>query len=237
MKHLDLFAGLGGFSLASDWLGIETVGFCEIDPWCRRVLLKHWPNVPQHDDIRTLTGDALRRFGPVDLITGGFPCQPVSLAGQRRGVADDRALWPDMRRVIDECRPTYVMAENTYGLVSMGLDQTLADLETDGYACRTVCIPALALDAQHRRERVWVISHATGVFRKEIERVEQNGILPRLESTRPIVDERRWWPTEPRMDRVAHGVSKRVERLTGLGNAIVPQVAYEILRVMIGETA
>ena len=107
-RHLDLFAGIGGFSLAASWTGVVApAGFCEIDPWCRRVLAKHWPGVPQHDDIKTLTGDALGRFGRIDLVTGGFPCQPFSVAGLRRGKDDDRYLWPEMARVIDETRPTY----------------------------------------------------------------------------------------------------------------------------------
>lgn len=160
-RHLDLFSGTGGFSLAAQWTGkVEAAGFCEIDPTCRRVLAKHWPGVKQYDDIRTLTGDALASFGTVDLITGGYPCQPFSLAGQRRGTADDRHLWPEMRRVINECRPRYVLAENVVGHVSMGLDTVLAELESDGYACGAIVIPACAVNALHRRDRIWIMAYS-----------------------------------------------------------------------------
>src|SRR5690242_14537733 len=106
MRHLDLFSGIGGFSLAAGWAGFTTVQFCEIDPFCQKVLAKNFPGVPIHDDIRTLAGESL---GPIDLITGGFPCQPFSVAGKRRGADDDRHLWPEMARLVGECRPRWVL--------------------------------------------------------------------------------------------------------------------------------
>lgn len=161
VRHLDLFAGIGGFSLAASWTGVvEPAGFVEIDPWCRRVLAKHWPGAPMHDDIKTLTGDALERFGSIDLITGGYPCQPFSLAGQRRGADDDRHLWPHMRRVIDQARPRFILAENVAGHISMGLDTVLAEMEADGYTAGAVVVPAGAVNALHRRDRIWIMAHA-----------------------------------------------------------------------------
>jgi site-specific DNA-cytosine methylase len=161
IRHLDLFSGIGGFALAARATGIvETVGFCEIDPFNRRTLARHWPGVPQHDDITTLTGDALSRFGRIDFITGGFPCQPFSYAGVRRGAADDRHLWPHLRRVLDEARPSVFLGENVVGLVTLGFDTVAADLEADGYAWGAVIVPAAAVNALHRRDRIWIMAHA-----------------------------------------------------------------------------
>lgn len=160
VRHLDLFAGIGGFSRAVEWLGGETVAFVEWEAWNRRVLAKHWPGAQFYGDIRAVTDDDLRALGHIDLITGGYPCQPFSLAGQRRGHEDDRHLWPEMRRVIDTLRPRVVLAENVAGHISMGLDTVLADLEADGYTCGAVVVPAGAVNALHRRDRVWIMAHA-----------------------------------------------------------------------------
>lgn len=157
MRALSLFSGIGGFDLACEWAGIEVAGQVEIDPFCQRVLAKHWPDVTRVGDIREVRGD---EFGAVDLICGGFPCQPVSQAGQRRGEGDDRWLWPEMHRLIATLRPTWVLGENVYGLVSMGLDGVLADLEGLGYTCWTAVLPACAVGAPHRRDRVWIVAHA-----------------------------------------------------------------------------
>ena len=158
MKVLDLFSGIGGFSLGLERAGMETVAFCEIDPYCRKVLKKHWPDVPIHEDIWEL--DGFRYRGAVDVICGGFPCQPYSLAGERRGSADDRALWPQMLRVIREVGPRWVLGENVPGIIGMELDAVLSDLEGLGYACRPIVIPACAVDAWHRRDRVWILGHS-----------------------------------------------------------------------------
>jgi DNA (cytosine-5)-methyltransferase 1 len=190
-RHLDCFSGIGGFALAAAWTErIETVQFVEIDPWCRRVLAKHWPGVPIHDDIRTFLADAaeqpagephdqthtvpngreawpLSGLGGLDLITGGFPCQPWSAAGKRAGSGDDRDLWPELARVVGQCRPRWGLFENVPGIISMahGLDRVLADLDTLGYATGTVVIPAAAVGAYHRRDRVWIVAHAQGAER------------------------------------------------------------------------
>lgn len=158
LKVLDLFSGIGGFSLGLERTGgFETVAFCEIEPFPRRVLAKHWPEVPIFQDVRKLTGADI---GPVDVICGGYPCQPFSTAGKRQGAADDRHLWPEFMRLVAELRPAWVIGENVAGHISMGLDDVLADLEAEGYACRTFVIPACAVGASHRRDRVWTLAHS-----------------------------------------------------------------------------
>jgi len=160
MRLLDLFSGIGGFSYAAEKLvgGYETVAFCEMDDFCQKVLKKHWPNVPIFDDVRTL--DATR-LGRIDIVTGGYPCQPFSQAGRRQGEKDERHLWPEMLRIIKSCQPRYVLAENVAGHVTMGLDQVLTDLEDQGYTTRPIIIPACAKNAPHRRDRVWIIGQLT----------------------------------------------------------------------------
>lgn len=160
MKHLDLFAGIGGFSIAAEWAGMRTVGFVERDEFCQKVLAKHWPGVPVFGDIHDVTGKLiLDRCGRVDIITGGFPCQPYSLAGSRRGDADDRALWPQMLRIVTECRPRWIVGENVLGIVSMALDGVLSDLEASGYEAWTVVFPAAGVGARHIRQRVFIVAH------------------------------------------------------------------------------
>lgn len=160
MNVLDLFSGIGGFSLGLERAGMRTVAFCEIEPFCRAVLAKHWPGVPCYDDVRSLTAARLVAdgIGAVDVICGGYPCQPFSHAGKQRGEQDPRHLWPEMRRLVGEVRPAWVVAENVVGHVTLGLDQVLADLEADGYAGRAIVVPAAAVDAPHIRQRVWIVA-------------------------------------------------------------------------------
>lgn len=163
LRVLDLFSGIGGFSLGLERTGgFETVAFCEIEEFPRKVLKKHWPKVPCHNDVRTLTKDQID--GPVDVICGGYPCQPFSTAGKRKGKEDDRHLWPEISRLVDEFRPAWVIGENVAGHISMGLDDVLSDLEDKGYSCRTFVIPACAVGAYHRRDRTWVIANANDVL-------------------------------------------------------------------------
>jgi DNA (cytosine-5)-methyltransferase 1 len=157
MKVLDLFSGIGGFSLGLERAGMQTVAFCEIEDYPRRVLKKHWPDVPIFEDIKKLKGEDC---GPVELICGGYPCQPFSTAGKRGGEADDRALWPEYLRLIRELRPRWVIGENVAGHISMGLDKVLSDLEAEGYTWEAFVIPACAVDARHRRDRVWIVANS-----------------------------------------------------------------------------
>jgi DNA (cytosine-5)-methyltransferase 1 len=157
MKVLDLFAGIGGFSLGLERAGMETVAFCEIDKFCQKVLKKHWPDVPIHEDITKLDGK--QYAGTIDVICGGYPCQPFSVAGKQKGSKDARHLWPEMFRIIKDAKPRWVIAENVEGHVKLGLDAVLDDLESEGYTCWTFIIPACAVAAPHQRNRIWIIAN------------------------------------------------------------------------------
>lgn len=161
MNVLDLFSGIGGFSLGLERAGMKTVAFCEIEPFCRRVLAKHWPEVPCYDDVRTLTAERLAADGiAVDVICGGFPCQDISLAGKGAGIEGERSgLWAEYARLIGELRPKYVIVENVSALLSRGLDRVLGDLAALGYDAEWHCIPASAVGAPHRRDRIWIIAY------------------------------------------------------------------------------
>lgn len=152
MQLLDLFSGIGGFSLAAEWAGIDTIAFCEKDPFCQKVLKKHWPNIPIFSDIKMMQGMQC------NIISAGFPCQPFSVAGKKKGINDDRYLWPETIRVIRECKPDWIILENVPGIIPM-LDPILQDLEREGYDWRAYLIPACALGAPHKRERIWIIAH------------------------------------------------------------------------------
>lgn len=159
LRVLDLFSGIGGFSLGLERTGgFETVAFCEIEEFPRKVLKKHWPDITCFKDVRTLTKDDID--GPIDVICGGYPCQPFSTAGRRNGKEDDRHLWPEFNRLVDELRPTWVIGENVAGHISMGLDDVLSDLEGQGYTARAFVIPACAVGAPHRRDRTWAVAHS-----------------------------------------------------------------------------
>lgn len=189
MKHLDLFSGIGGFALATEmvWDNVEHI-FCDNEPFAQAVLSKHWPQTYIHGDIKTLTttrrkhgsegcskatqreacqrccaAEEIKRFGGVDVLTGGFPCQPFSQAGARRGTEDSRHLWPEMLRVIREFHPRWVVGENVGGLVTWSeglvLEQIHTDLEGEGYEVQAFIIPAVSVNAPHRRDRVWIVAH------------------------------------------------------------------------------
>lgn len=250
MRHLDLFSGIGGFALAARWAGIETVGFCEIEEFPRKVLQKNFPGVPIHNDIRELDGS---EYEGIDIITGGYPCQPFSRAGKQSGTEDDRHLWPEMFRIIKQARPAWVVCENVIDHEYMGLDEVLTDLESEGYATRPVIIPAGALQRDHARERLWIVAHnertgaeleeladsgqersaATEPQREVVSRRDRQSSAERVESGRVLLSGEAFsvaGQSEPLFLGSAHGIPNRMDRRRGLGNAIVPQVAYEILR-------
>ena len=158
MKVLDLFSGIGGFSLGLEAAGMTTVAFCEREPFCQAILKKHWPDVPCHDDVTTLDGKQYN--GTVDLVCGGYPCQPFSHAGKRQGKADERHLWPEMLRIIRSVGPRWVIAENVDGHIELGFDEVAASLEAAGFTVWSFVIPACAIDADHRRDRVWIMAYA-----------------------------------------------------------------------------
>ena len=163
LTHLSLFSGIGGLDLAAEWAGFKTTGQCEWGDYQTKVLEKHWPDVSRWKNIRTLTKESFyEKTGrrTVDIISGGFPCQPFSVAGKRRGKEDDRYLWPEMVRVIKELRPTWVVGENVAGIVRMALPDILSELEACGYRTRTFLVPACAVGARHRRYRVAIVAHS-----------------------------------------------------------------------------
>ena len=175
MKVLDLFSGIGGFSLGLERAGMKTVQFVENDPYCQKVLAKNFPGIPIHGDIKTFHYDK-----PVEIISGGFPCQPYSHAGEQRGKEDDRHLWEEYLRIIQEVRPPWVIGENVSGIINMELDQVLSDLEGENYSHQSLIIPACAVNAPHRRDRVWIIAR-----RNAMGNSEYNGLSTAKESRSP----------------------------------------------------
>ena len=344
MRHVDLCSGIGGFALGFEWAGLsKPVLFCDIEPWSRKVLAKHWPDVPIADDVKELANDPARLVPDCDILTAGYPCQPFSVAGKQRGAEDDRHIWPFISQIIAQKRPAWCVFENVYGHVALGLDQVLADLEAQDYATRAFIVPACAVNAPHRRDRLWIIAHTNSQGEPDVTRFAEEGQRlvgnpehdgssatalsgehredegrcaqgqeeaeqsagtgeprddadvgntqnnrcegggeaigregqahqlqqqpsVRSEPSRPSQDvadtdnegsqgrlsgrqgaewqgehgharcsgtahrqpAKDWWAVEPSMGRVAHGIPGRVDRLKGLGNAIVPQIAMQI---------
>lgn len=235
IRHADLCSGIGGFALAAKWVGgIETVVFCEIDTWAQKILNKNFAGIPIHDDLKTLS---LKNYGPIDIITCGYPCQPFSSSGEREGENDYRHLWPTLFGIIKGSRPRMVLCENVAGHVNMGLDEVLSDLESEGYSAQPIIIPACAVGAPHRRDRVWIIAYANGIGSQvdiSEDRLDSQKKKDR-EANGSVFD-----PSDARFNRFGNskqiragdGIPNRSHRIKGLGNAIVPQVAAEILRVM-----
>lgn len=257
MRVGSLFSGIGGFDLGLERAGYEIAWQVENNDYCRRILKKHWPHVPCHYDITTIDW---RFIQPVDLVCGGFPCQPFSQAGKRKGKDDDRYLWPEVVRCLAVLRPTWFLGENVYGLLHLGIEQVLADLEALGYQVAVLGIPACAVDAPHIRQRVWIVANASSIRcnrhsedSRSISASETKGREQQstgscetvANATRkqvigqgpggfqPKSTQRSRWLPEPAVGRVAHGVPDRVDRLRGLGNAIVPQIAEALGRMIL----
>lgn len=325
MNVLSLFAGIGGLDLGLERAGMTVVGQVEIDPFCQRVLARHWPEVPRHDDVRTTVDWWMGEPRPaVDVVCGGFPCQPVSLAGRGLAQADERWLWPAAHAVIRDLRPRFAVLENVPGLLGRGLGHVLGDLAEIGYDAEWDCVPASAVGAPHRRDRVFILAYpqrdgvrdepkpepggggtavavadgTTGSVANTNSIEYEVGTRTQRRSTAPLVlanadcpaelqagnavsddgstsvlgggptepggrgrdvadsDGQRqlqpgrslgqewrrpsdsgWWATEPTVDRVAYGVPARVDRLRALGNAVVPQVAEHIGRLVMAGAA
>jgi DNA (cytosine-5)-methyltransferase 1 len=219
---------------------MTTVGQVELDPWCRTVLAKHWPAVPQHDDVVTAPEWWASTERPtVDLICGGFPCQPFSLAGKQLGINDHRWLWPATAAVIRTVRPRYVLLENVSALVrdSWAFGTVLGDLHTLGFDAEWATLRASDFGAPHNRERVYIVAYPQGEHGQTRDRMDAGGERGSSLTTRGLsglaVHQRReqasaWLAREPRVDRLADGIPSQVERLHAAGNAVVPQVAEHI---------
>ncbi len=288
ITFISLFSGIGGIDLGFERAGMQCIAQVEKDDYAWRVLHKHWPDVPKWRDIHDV---GKHNLPPADVVAGGFPCQPHSVAGKRRGAADDRNLWPEMRRIVAELRPAWVVAENVPGIRTTILDSVLSDLETLGYATGTIDVPAVALGAWHIRHRVFIIAHTDkqqhesssqtqwgqeasvlsgtyadchGCYREGIPVLSAGGweqgyyanLVRRSTTVVPNtpgigrdrgsvvqtasgtpgsagVERDNPWAVEPGVGRVAYGVPNRVDRLRGLGNAVVPQVAEFIGRGLV----
>lgn len=242
MRSIELFAGIGGIALAAEWAGIETVAFCEREPFAQKVLNKHWPDVPIFDDVCTLNRKALEEKGviepggTVDIISGGFPCQPFSVAGKQGGKDDDRDLWPEMFRIIKELRPAWVVGENVANFVRMELDRTIINLESLGYSTRTFVIPACAVNAKHRRNRTFIVAHSNSIRmeRRTEESVLRKRNLPLRQVSQSFsIAERRYDTFKSRLCRTLHGIPNGVDRVRALGNAVVPQQIYPIFKAIV----
>lgn len=246
MRVLDLFSGIGGFSVGLEATGMKTVAFCEPEPYCQKVLKKNWPEVPIYDDVRELTADRLVADGiAVDVITGGFPCQDISIAGapwlETGGIYAERSgLWFEYFRIICELRPRYAVLENVPNLLAgdggAWFGTILGNLASIGYDAEWHCIPASELGAHHHRDRVFVLSYPSeqglqGGGKARDARGEGQERRHQLITRRHRVSWREW-ETEPSVGRVVNGLPHRAHRIKGLGNAIVPQIATMIGRAI-----
>lgn len=250
MNVLSLFTGIGGLDLGLERAGMTTVGQVEIDPWCRKVLAKHWPEVPRHDDVRTAVDWWRSAERPaVDLVAGGFPCQPFSHAGRRRGVTDERWMWPAMAAVVRELRPHYVVVENVPALIADrdAFGWVLGDLAELGFDAEWSLLSACAVGAPHARDRLLLVAYSDGLDGQEGVGAGQERFFARLagwsrQSQQGPARARAWrdrvdWAVEAACidHRDADGAARRM--VEAGGNAVVPQVAEHIGRLIMEAAA
>ena len=276
VRHGSLFSGIGGFDLAAEWMGWKNVFHCEWNEFGQKILKHHFPEADSYSDI---TKTDFRKYeGTIDIISGGFPCQPFSLAGKRKGTEDERYLWHEMLRAVQEIKPKFVIAENVYGITNidggMVFEQVCIDLENQGYEVQPFVIPACAKDAPHRRDRVWFVAYSkrkggrrklqqrqrqrklrrcncktsSNALCKRFSRSEKQGSLEESRekrnelTTRPLCPNWEEFPIESPLCGRDDGLSERLdgisfpkwrsESIKAYGNAIVPQVAYEIFKAL-----
>lgn len=284
LKHGSLFTGIGGFDLAAEWMGWENVFQCEIDEYCQKLLKQHFPSCELYSDVKTLDGSKYKN--KIDILTGGFPCQPFSVAGNRKGETDSRYLWKEMLRIITEVEPKFVIGENVPGIIGMAFKTVCVDLENQGYKVQSFIIPACAVNAPHRRDRVWFIAYSNSFGCKD-EQEESGQTLHNGKRNYTIEEQsrefqqcrtgksnsfftdpnseygeesfgrdklgyegketpfgrgfyeadwnREWTEVASELCRVDDGLPKELDkakRITALGNAIVPQVAFELFRAV-----
>ena len=252
LNVLDLFSGIGGFSVALEATGkFKTIGFCEQDKFCQKVLRKHWSDVPIYEDIKKLDARKIK----ADVVVGGFPCQSISIAGKQKGKDDDRFLFPEMLRVIKEVQPRWIIAENVQNLINISDGQILQELhnslEAENFEVQTFCISAASIGAWHKRSRIWIVaantssqllhgcSSTTRNSPKKFKGLEcdQSKIRGKIWSkTKRCIEQNKqstWWETESKLFGVPNGIQTeshpdRANRIKALGNSIVPQIVTEI---------
>jgi len=240
LKSLDLFAGIGGFTLGFERAGIQTVAHCEIEPYPRKVLAERWPDVVSYDDVRTLTAARIHADGLApNLICGGFPCQDLSVSGRLAGMDGTRSgLWSEIARLIGELRPHYAVMENVANLLSGPASdpggwfrRVLGDLAALGYDAEWHGIPAGNLGAPHERDRVWIVAYPHSPQR------EGGSLSRRIHQEYTDARRRSWWEDQPAIQRTANGVPAQSHRLKALGNAVVPQIPELIGRAILADYA
>lgn len=251
MNALELFAGIGGIALAEQMAGIDVVGLCEYADFPRAILRKNFPGIPLFKNVKELNAHELKNGGvepgSIDIVSGGFPCQPFSQAGKRKGTADDRDLWPEMFRIIDELRPTWVVGENVANFANMELDRTLTNLESIGYQTRAFVLPAAAIGALHQRYRTFIVAHT---FSQRFDSVALHQTGGRGAIDREGNDIKAWhqtWAEQNRVllrgsetiknrvsgiHRIDDGVPEELDRFKALGNAVMPQQVLPIFEAI-----
>ena len=240
LTHFSLFSGIGGIDLAAEWAGFTTVGQCEFADYPTKVLEKHWPNVPRWRDIRDVNLESVRDKGiqPIDLISGGFPCQPFSVAGKQKGKDDDRYLWPEMLRVINELRPTWVIGENVENAVRIILDDIIDSLEGINYEVQPFVVSAYCSGAWFDGKRTFIVAKANdrcATLRRDSQlqtNAQTHGRRNNNGRGAEKYDRGERWKDESRPAGMANGISNRVDRIKCVGNAVNPYQIYPILQAI-----